>query len=359
MDKPAARFSQPQSRFSRSQRRLSLPQSRLSLSQSRFNLPQGRFNRPQPLAPAPTPSDNRPMHTPDAPTPQPPTAPGPQYTAAERLLATVLENRRLTHPDNPNDVHHLVLQIPAGSLQFVEGQAVGVAPPGLNRRGRPHPPRLFSVASARDGELGDGATLALTVKRFYGQDPQTGAAIPGLASHHLCDSQPGDEIRLSGPIGELLTLPDPLNQPNQLAGPLLLFATGTGIAPMRGILQRRSRSAELREHPAVLIHGAPTLDDLAYRDEFAGLALGDPSFAYLTARSREEQDERGGRLYVGALAVARGDLLLPLLHHGHAHVLVCGVRGMEDGVEAAIAQLAGDELLARLKAEGRLRVEVY
>jgi hypothetical protein len=32
---------------------------------------------------------------------------------------------------------------------------------------------------------------------------------------------------------------------------------------------------------------------------------------------------------------------------------------MEDGVEAAIVQLAGDELLARLKAEGRLRVEVY
>jgi ferredoxin--NADP+ reductase len=305
------------------------------------------------------------MQTPDAPPPPPPTAPGPQYTAAEPLLATVLENRRLTHPDNPSDVHHLVLSLPANALQFAEGQAVGVAPPGLNRRGRPHPPRLFSVASARDGELGDGATLALTVKRFYGQDPQTGAAIPGLASHHLCDSRPGDEIRLSGPIGELLTLPDPHNQPNQpnqpshRGGPLLLFATGTGIAPMRGILQRRSRSAELRVHPAVLIHGAPTLDDLAYHNEFADLALGDPSFTYLTARSREQQDERGGRLYVGALAVARGDLLLPLLQHAHAQVLVCGVRGMEDGVETAIAQLAGAELLARLKAEKRLRVEVY
>ena len=293
------------------------------------------------------------MHTPDAPPLPPPTAPTPQYTAAEPLLATVLENRRLTHPDNPSDVHHLVLSLPANALQFAEGQAVGVAPPGLNRRGRPHPPRLFSVASARDGELGDGATLALTVKRFYGEDPQTGAAIPGLASHHLCDSRPGDEIRLSGPIGELLTLPDPP------AGPLLLFATGTGIAPMRGIVQRRSRSAELRVHPAVLLHGAPTLDDLAYRDDFTGLAQSDPTFVYLTARSREEQDERGGRLYVGALAVARGDLLLQLLRHAHAHVLVCGVCGMEDGVEAAIVQLAGDELLARLKAEGRLRVEVY
>lgn len=283
---------------------------------------------------------------------EPAAAPAPAYSAAAPLVATLIENRRLTSASNPSDVRHLVLRIPPGSLAFAEGQAVGVVPPGLNRRGRPHPPRLFSLACARDGEHGDGASIALTVKRFFGEDPQTGAAIPGLASHYLCDSQPGDAIRLTGPVGALLTLPEPP------VGPLLLFATGTGIAPMRGVLQRRMRRGAGRD-AAVLLHGAPTDDDLAYQAEFRAWAAVDPGFAYLTARSREQQDRDGQRLYVGALAQAHADLLAPLLRHPEAQVLVCGVRGMEDGVEAAIAALVGAEGLAALQAAGRLRVEVY
>ncbi len=268
-------------------------------------------------------------------------------------LARVAENRRLTAPGNPSDVRHVVLEFARDALAFQEGQAVGVPPPGLNQRGRPHPPRLFSVASARDGEYGDGQSLALTVKRFFGQDPATGAAIPGLASNFLCDCAVGDQVRLTGPLGDLLRIPD--DEP----GPLLLFATGTGVAPMRGLLQRRARSAAARQFAAALLHGAPTADDLAYSQEFEQQARGDSGLAYLTARSREQTDNAGQRLYVGQLALNHRDQLAPLLAHPALQVLVCGVRGMEEGVERAIAAIGGEDRLARLRAEGRWRVEVY
>lgn len=275
------------------------------------------------------------------------------YTLDQPLQARVLENRRLTAPANPSAVHHLVLQFAKGALDFHEGQAVGVPPPGLNRRGRPHPPRLFSIASARDGEHGDGQTLALTVKRFFGQDPATGAQIAGLASNFLCDCAVGDAIALTGPVGDQLRLAD--DQP----GPLLLFATGTGIAPMRGLLQRRERSEQARQFAAVLLHGAPTADDLAYSQEFERQAHADERLLYLTARSREQTDGEGKRLYVGQLALDHRDQLVPLLLDPAAQVLICGVRGMEEGIERAVEAMVGADLLAAIQQQGRWRVEVY
>lgn len=275
------------------------------------------------------------------------------YALDRPLQARVVENCRLTALGNPSEVHHLVLEFASGALRFQEGQAVGVPPPGLNRRGRPHPPRLFSVASARDGEHGDGRTLALTVKRFFGEDPTSGAPIPGLASNFLCDSAVGDGILLTGPVGDLLQLPD--DRP----GPLLLFATGTGIAPMRGLLQRRARSAQARKFDCALLHGAPTADDLLYAQAFVEQARGDGGLTYLTARSREQTDADGRRLYVGQLALDHRTQLEPLLAHPAAQLLLCGVRGMEEGIERAVSAIGGPDLLARLKAEGRFRVEVY
>lgn len=275
------------------------------------------------------------------------------YTLAHPLPARVVENRRLTARDNPNDVRHIVLEFAQGTLDFHEGQAVGVPPPGLNARGRPHPPRLFSVASARDGEHADCRTVALTVKRFFGEDPVTGLPLPGLASNFLCDSLVGAEIGLTGPLGKLLQVPDdPL-------GPLLLFATGTGIAPMRGFLQRRSRTPEAQQFDCALLHGAPTTDDLLYAEEIAGQTRTDQRLQYWTARSREQQDGAGQRLYVGQLALDQKAQLLPLLLHPTAHVLICGVSGMEDGIERAVVAMAGAELLATLKSERRWQVEVY
>ena len=47
----------------------------------------------------------------------------------------------------------------------LEGQSIGVLPPGLDVRGKPHHARQYSVASPRNGERPGYNNLSLTVKR--------------------------------------------------------------------------------------------------------------------------------------------------------------------------------------------------
>ena len=57
--------------------------------------------------------------------------------------------------------------------------------------------------------------------------------------------------------------------------------------------------------------------------------------------------------------------LTPLIRAPQTHVYVCGLKGMEEGVEAALAEIAaaaGIEwaaLKSRMRDEGRFHIETY
>ena len=74
-------------------------------------------------------------------------------------------NFRLTDPDADNDVRHIILDFGDTSFPVLEGQSIGIVPPGTDANGKPHVIRLYSVASPRDGEKPKTNNLALTVKR--------------------------------------------------------------------------------------------------------------------------------------------------------------------------------------------------
>ena len=65
-----------------------------------------------------------------------------------------------------SDIRHIVLDFGAAAFPVLEGQTIGIVPPG-SRCARPAAPRprLYSVASPRDGERPGYNNLALTVKR--------------------------------------------------------------------------------------------------------------------------------------------------------------------------------------------------
>ncbi len=81
------------------------------------------------------------------------------------LTATVAGNYRLTAEDASSDIHHIVLDFGTHFFPVLEGQAIGILPPGTDANCKPHYIRMYSIASPRDGERPGYNNLALTVKR--------------------------------------------------------------------------------------------------------------------------------------------------------------------------------------------------
>lgn len=278
--------------------------------------------------------------------------PPPQYQGAAPLHASVVSTTVLT--EEAGQVRAIQVRVPPGSLTWLEGQSIGVIPPGLNRRGRPNVPRLYSIASSRHGERDDPNLLMLLVKRTRWRDPDNGEERLGVCSNWLCDREPGDELRLTGPVGAVLTVPsDP-------AAAWILIATGTGIAPFRGLMQYRAQLPPGARPPVWLAQGAKTAASLLWADDLAALAGGDPEVSVWSALSSQQQAPDGARMHVEHRVRQDGAAVARLLRERSAVVYCCGARGMELGLQAAIADVTGDaDIVARLHRQGRWRVEVY
>ncbi len=110
------------------------------------------------------------------------------YNRGRPVTATVMGNFRLTAADADNDVRHIILDFGDASFPILEGQSIGIIPPGNDENGKPHVIRLYSVASPRDGEKPKTNNLALTVKREPG----------GLCSNYMCDLKKGDTVQVTG-----------------------------------------------------------------------------------------------------------------------------------------------------------------
>ena len=95
----------------------------------------------------------------------------------------------------------------------------------------------------------------------------------GVLSTWACDeAKPGDRLQFSGPVGNCFYVP------GAPAQPLFLFGTGTGLAPLYGIL----RDALARGHIGAihLFHGSPVEAGLYLYDALRALESAHPSFHY-------------------------------------------------------------------------------
>lgn len=266
------------------------------------------------------------------------------YTLLKPAEAVVQGNYRLTADGADNDVRHIILDFGGQPFPVLEGQSLGVIPPGVAAGGKPHLPRLYSVSSPRDGERPNFNNLSLTVKR----------EAHGVCSNYVCDLKKGDKVRVTGPFGATFLMP------NDPKARLLMICTGTGSAPFRGFTMRRQRNGADEAAGMTLVFGARTPDALPYfgplnkvpdkvlKKHFAfSRAEGQPK-RYVQDRLREEQD-----------AIAEW------LVDPNAYIYVCGLRAMEQGVEEAFTNIAEamglqwGSLRDALRAEGRYHIETY
>jgi ferredoxin--NADP+ reductase len=250
-------------------------------------------------------------------------------------------------------VRHVAIDVSGTPLEgkFLAGQSFGVLAPGLDANGKPHKVRLYSIASPTQGEDGHGKVLATTVKRTIDEHHETRALFFGVASNYLCDLRVGAEVRVSGPNGKRFLLP---------AEPALhdyiFIATGTGIAPFRGmIMELLARNVRSN---IVLMMGSPYATDLLYHQDFERLAHEHLNFTYLTAISREASAPGGGPMYVHERLRTHADLLAPILRSERALVYVCGIAGMELGVlQALVATLPQDAADQYVKVDPEVRTQ--
>ena len=275
------------------------------------------------------------------------------YTVQKPARATVSGNFRLTGDGASSDVRHLVLDFGALAFPVLEGQTIGILPPGQDAAGKPHHLRLYSVASPRDGERPRYNNLALTVKRVT-EDHQ-GKPVVGVASNYLCDLKRGDEVRVVGPYGTTFLMP------NHPGSSLLMVCTGTGSAPMRAMTERRRRRIALQEGGALMLFfGARSEGELPYHGPLLKLPKDfiDINFAYSRVPGRPKE-------YVQDRIRARAADVVRLLDDANCYVYICGLKGMEQGVDAAFRDACAshgrdwDQLLPALRAQGRYHVETY
>jgi ferredoxin--NADP+ reductase len=256
------------------------------------------------------------------------------YRPNEPVVAKISKSEICTAKKAAGFVRHVEFDISGTNLvgQVLPGQSIGVLAPGTDTKGRPHAVRLYSVASPTAGEDGQGRVISTTVKRTIDEEWETHKLFLGVCSNYLCDLKVGDEVKLSGPNGKRFLIPStPRNHD------YVFFATGTGIAPFRGMVLDLLRSGV--QSKVVLVMGSPYATDLMYDGQFRQLAGEHKNFTYLTAISREKQEDGGGRLYVQDRLGTHREFFEPLLTSERALIYVCGLAGMEIGIFQHLARM--------------------
>jgi len=279
---------------------------------------------------------------------------------------TVIGNYSLLKEGAIGRVNHITFDLKDSDpfLNYVEGQSIGIMPAGEDANGKPHKLRLYSIASTRHGDDFNGNTVSLCVRQL--QYEKDGETINGVCSTYLCDIKPGDKVKITGPVGKEMLLPD------QEDANIVMLATGTGIAPMRAYLRRMFEPTEKEKNKwnfkgkAWLFMGAPKSANLLYEEDLQRYIAENPdNFKYTKAISREQQNTKGGRMYIQDRVLESANELFNMIEDEKTHIYLCGLKGMEPGIDEAMTKAAEEkglnwsELRPQLKKAGRWHVETY
>ena len=269
--------------------------------------------------------------------------------------ATVVGNVQVNEAGTANETHHIVLDFGHMPFPVLEGQSIGIVPPGTDAQGKPHHARQYSIASPRNGERPGYNNLSVTVKRVV--EDHDGNPVKGVASNYLCDLKTGDTVQVIGPFGSSFLMP------NHPKSHIVMICTGTGSAPMRAMTEWRRRlrqSGKFEGGKLMLFFGARTPAELPYFGPLNKLPKDfiDIEFTF----SRESGKPK--RYVQDALRDRSADIAA-LLKDPNTYFYVCGLKSMEEGVVLALRDVATqaglnwDTVGQSLKQEGRLHLETY
>merc|ERR1719183_2689346 len=315
------------------------------------------------------------------------------FKPKEPLKVKVIKNQVQKHTitENTGDPNWETVHVTfdhGGQYPYLEGMSLGLISPGPDKTGKsPAAVRLYSIASSAVGDDETSNTVSLCVKRVVevdgkyanrevGEDKadKAGTAFPdkkvyrGVASNYICDLNIGDEVEITGPVGTEMLLPQ---DPDAV---YIMLATGTGIAPMRSYLRYLFNDAAGANPDgsrkfkglAWLFLGVPYSKSLLYDDENQEYKKKFPDqFRYEYAVSREQKNAAGEKMYIQTRLKEYAEEVWDLMQMPKTHLYVCGLKGMESGLEEALGPLAAakglewKDVVKTWKKEHRWHVEVY
>ncbi len=285
------------------------------------------------------------------------------YRPNAPFIGQCISNEELVREGGIGTCRHLTFDISGSELRYLEGQSIGIIPPGTDKNGKPQKLRLYSIASTRHGDTLDDKTVSLCVRQLEYKHPETGEMVYGVCSTHLCNLKPGDELKITGPTGKEMLLPE---DPN---ANIIMMATGTGIAPFRAYLWRMFKETH-QDYKfnglAWLIFGVATTPNILYKEELEQLQQQYPdNFRLSYAISREQKNSEGGRMYIQHRCQEMADDLWNLIQKENTHTYICGLKGMEGGIDEALSGAAASngvnwtDYQKQIRKAGRWHVETY
>lgn len=226
----------------------------------------------------------------------------------ETFEATLVAARHVTAR-----VRELVFERTDGKpLECRSGQWVSVVLPLVDEKGRPLR-RSYSLAS-----IPGKPHFELVVTRVDG----------GPGSSWLHEVPVGTRLEMKGPQGTFFRAPEVV--------PSLFVATGTGVAPFRGMLHDALQAGHAA--PLWVLFGVRTLEDALYREEFEALEKAHPQVRFMLSLSRPSPDWVGRSGYVQTHVLSLWNELCAV---GQPHAYVCGVKKMLFEVREVLKKQGG------------------
>lgn len=208
---------------------------------------------------------------------------------------------------------------------------------------QPLMPRFYSLSndphesySVRDGKQHRLIEIAVTVHETndWRSGKRTGVGsgfFERQARDFIAASERGERPEIYVPMFKGL-MANPLAKEFRSDGPMLLIGAGVGIAPFRGFVQRRLKTANCANKVWVLQGCRDSLVDEIYGGEWG---------VHEDELKRVVESRRGTGKYVQEEVLNQADLVWYIINSVDGRIFVCGsTKGMGEGVEHALVEVA-------------------